>query len=148
MGTFEIVRTVPATPERVFAVVGDLPAYGEFVPMTVIEHDPGPVGPGWEYTGRTGPRPLRVVDRMRVTDWDPPRGFRAVKLGPVLDGWAEVHLSPEGSGTRLVWRERIVLRPPWLGRRLSRLSDPVNTWLFARALDRMTAKVAASDRPA
>ncbi|CAN5885955.1 MAG: SRPBCC family protein [Actinomycetota bacterium] len=141
MGTFEIVRTVRASPERVFSVVGDLAAYGEFLPMTSIETDAGTIAPGWHFTARTGPAPVRLVDRMRVSEWDPPRGFRVVKLGPVLDGWAQVHLTGEGADTRVVWRERIVVRPVRIGGPLSRIYDPVNTWLFGRALDRMTLKV-------
>lgn len=141
MGTFELVRVVPAPPAATFAVVGDLTAYGAFIPMTRITADPAPVGPGWRFTARTGPGPLAVVDRMQVTRWDPPHGFAVTKLGPVLDGWAEVSLSAAGAGTRLLWREEITVRPAALGRRLSAVADPVNRWMFGRALDRMVARV-------
>lgn len=143
MGTFELARTIAATPERVFDVVGDLRGYARFMPLTAITTDTGPITPGWEFEARSGIGRARVPDRMRVSDWDPPRGFRVVKLGPVLDGWAEVHLTGEGNGTRVVWREEITLRPAWLGRRLAPLSDRLNVWLFGRALDRMAARAAA-----
>jgi carbon monoxide dehydrogenase subunit G len=143
MGTVELVRTLPATPEEVFAVVADLPAHGDFVPFTRVEHDPGPVRVGWRFTGLSGVGPLALVDRMQVTAWDPPHGFAVAKLGPVLAGGARATLVPDGAGTRLVWQEEIVLRPTALGRRLGRLTDPVTRWLFTRTLDAMTARVTA-----
>jgi carbon monoxide dehydrogenase subunit G len=141
VGTFELVRAVAAPPAATFEVVGDLTAYGAYLPLTRIRADPGPIGPGWRFTARTGPGPLSVVDRMQVTRWDPPHGFAVTKLGPVLDGWAEVSLSADGAGTRLRWREEITVRSVSLGRRLSVISDPVNRWLFGRAVDRMIVRV-------
>ena len=90
---------------------------------------------------RTGVGPAAIPDRMRVTHWDPPRGFAITKLGPLLDGWAQIELHPEGAGTRLVWREEIVPRPARLGRRLSPLSDRINRLFFGRALDQMVRRV-------
>jgi uncharacterized protein YndB with AHSA1/START domain len=143
MGTVELERTLPASPAEVFAVVGDLCSYGDFVPLTRVEHDAGPPGVGWRFTGLSGVGPLPLVDRMEVTEWDPPHRFAVVKLGPVLAGGARVTLEPVGEGTRLLWQEEIVLRPTVLGRRLGGLTDPVTRWLFARTLDAMTARVTA-----
>jgi Polyketide cyclase / dehydrase and lipid transport len=142
MGRVDLVRTMAGPPERAFSVVGDLPAYGRFLPLTRVEHDPGLVGVGWRFTGRSGIGPLVLVDRMRVTEWDPPYGFAVEKLGPVLTGGARATLWPDGSGTRVVWQEEITVRPTVLGRHLRRLTDPVTRWLFGRALDRMAARVA------
>lgn len=142
MGTFELVRTMPGPLDRVFAAVGDLTAYGDYLPMTRIEADRGPVGPGWSFTGRTGAGPVVLVDRMQVVRWDPPHGFGVRKLGPVLAGWAEVHLTPEGEETRVVWQEHITLRPTRIGRHLAPVSDRVNSWLFGRALEAMADRVA------
>ncbi|NLG23049.1 MAG: SRPBCC family protein [Actinomycetales bacterium] len=143
MGTFEIVRTLPATPERAFAVLGDLAAYGQFQPLTRIRATPGPVRPGWSFVAYTGIGPASVVDRMVVTAWEPGEHFAIVKVGPVLDGWATVHLTPEGEGTRVVWREEIVPRPGWLGRRLGPVSDPLMRWFTGRSLDRMAERAGA-----
>lgn len=143
MGTFEIVRSLPAPPERVFEVLGDLPAYGQFQPLTRIRATPGPIRPGWSFVAYTGIGPASVADRMVVTAWEPGAHFTVVKIGPVLDGWATVHLTPEGGGTRLVWREEIVPRPGWLGRRVGPVTDPVMRWFTGRSLDRMAAQVGA-----
>ena len=144
MGIFEIARTLPADPERTFAVLGDLPAYGQFQPVTRIRATPGPVGVGWSFVAHTGVGPLSVVDRMVVTAWEPGRHFAIVKLGPVLDGGAEVHLSPEGDETRVVWREEIVLRPGWLGRRIAPVADPAMRWFMGHSLDKMADRVRES----
>lgn len=141
MGTFELTRTLPAGADRTFEVLGDLAAYGQFQPLTRIRATPGPVGPGWSFVAYTGVGPLSVVDRMVVTEWEPGVHFAIVKVGPVLDGGAEVHLTPEGSGTRVVWREEIVPRPGWLGRRVGPVVDPVMRWFMGRSLDRMTAQL-------
>lgn len=141
MGTFEVVRTVRADREQVFAVVADLRAHGDYIPLTTIRGGQGPIGPGWRFTARSGVGPLVLVDRMEVTRWEPGRGFRIDKHGPVLDGWAEVRLSQEGPHTRLSWRERIVLRPATVGRLLGPVLDQANKALFAAAVDRMVSRV-------
>ncbi|USQ81021.1 SRPBCC family protein [Ornithinimicrobium faecis] len=141
MGTFEIARTLPADPEATFRVLGDLAAYGQFQPLTRISPSPGPIGPGWSFVAHTGIGPLSITDRMVVTQWDPGEHFTIVKIGPVLDGGAEVHLTPEGDGTRVVWREEIVPRPGWIGRRTALLTDPPMRWFLGRSLDQMAARV-------
>lgn len=140
MGTIEIARTVPAPPEQVFAAVSDLRGYGRDIPLTAIEADPGPIGVGWTFVGRSGVGALRLPDRMRVTEWDPPRSFAVVKLGPVLEGWAQVHLTPEADGTRVIWREHITPRPVSLLRHLDPVTDRFNRWMFGRAVDRMVRR--------
>lgn len=142
MGTFELARVMPGTPEQVFAVVADLPGYGDYILSTRIEHDSGPVKVGWRFTGHTGLGPLRLPDRMEVTRWEPGVGFGVRKLGPVLSGWAEVDLSPaEQTSTLVQWREHISVRPPLAGRLLGPVTDPTNRWLFSRALDAMQRRL-------
>lgn len=140
MGVFDFTRNAPLTPAQVFSVVGDLQGYGRWIPLTRIDADPGPVDAGWGFVARSGLGPLTLPDRMRVTRWEPDRGFSLTKLGPVLDGWAEVDLHAEGEHTRVVWREDITVRPRTLGRPLGRVTDPFNTWMFGRALDAMLAE--------
>jgi len=83
---------------------------------------------------------------MEVSVWDPPHEFRIDKLGPMRDGWAHVHLTAEAGQTRLVWRERIVLRPRVLGRLVGPVTDPANRVMFGRALDKMAARAASGPR--
>lgn len=141
MGILELTRTMPADPARTFEVLGDLASYAQYQPLTRIRATPGPIGVGWSFVGYTGLGPLSVVDRMVVTAWEPDTHFAIVKIGPVLDGWAEVHLTPEGAQTRVVWREEIVPRPGWLGVRTGRLVDPVMRWFLGHSLDLMAQRV-------
>ena len=141
MGTFEIARTLPGDPEETFAVLGDLAAYGDFQPLTRIKATPGPIGPGWSFVARTGVGPLSIVDRMVVTAWQPGQHFAITKIGPVLDGGAAVHLTPEADGTRVIWCEEIIPRPGWIGRRTAPLIDPAMRWFLGRSLDQMAARV-------
>lgn len=153
MGTFELTRTMPGDVEHVFAAVGNLPAYGEYLPMTRIEHDRAPIGPGWSFTGYSGVGPLALIDRMQVTAWQPPMHFAIRKRGPILLGWAEIDLEPAprddgepddaAPWTIVRWRENIVVRPVRLGRAISPVTDRFNTWLFGRALDAMARRAAS-----
>lgn len=140
MGTFEVERTVRAARSRTFEVVADLRAHGDYVPLTTIVHDPGPIGVGWRFTGRTGLGPVFLPDRMEVTRWQPGESFRIDKRGPVLQGWADVQFSDDGPDTRVVWTERITLGPVALGRVLDPLLDPVNRALFTRVLGALAAR--------
>jgi hypothetical protein len=144
MGTFDLVRRVNAPLDRTFAVFADFRRHGDFIPLTTISADEGDPGPGWRFTALTGVRRLALEDRMRVSVWDPPHEFRIDKLGPVLDGWAHVHLTVEAGQTRVVWREQIVLRPAAVGRLVGPLTDRGNRVMFGRALDKMAARAASS----
>ncbi|MGB3185058.1 MAG: SRPBCC family protein [Ornithinimicrobium sp.] len=144
MGSFDLARRVPANLRHTFEVFADFRSHGDFIPMTTIEADDGPIALGWRFTARTGPGPLALPDKMVVTVWDPPHEFRIEKLGPVLDGWAHVHFTAEGGDTRVVWRERIVVRPAPIGRGLGPVLDPLNRRLFAHALDKMTDRAVRS----
>ncbi len=142
MGTFELVRCVPAGLQETFDVFSGFRDHGDYIPLTTITSDEGPIGVNWTFTARSGVGPLALPDRMEVSIWDPPHEFRIDKLGPVLDGWAHVHFAREGSDTRVVWREHIMVRPHIVGRALGRVIDPGNRVMFGRALDKMARRAA------
>ena len=118
---FTIRLDSTAAAERLWSVLTDFAAHGEFVPATTMRTDEGPARVGWEFTALTGYRAAAVPDRMMLTVWDPPRRFRLVKLGPVLTGWAEATVHPTPAGSQLVWTE--VVRPRGLPRPLHRAAD-------------------------
>ncbi|CAN5425889.1 hypothetical protein BH23ACT6_BH23ACT6_22980 [soil metagenome] len=142
MGTFDLARRVPASGRHTFDVFSDFRAHGDYIPLTTITADEGPIGVGWRFTARSGLGPAALVDKMVVSVWNPPHEFRIEKLGPMLDGWAHAYFTAEGADTRVVWRERIVARPAPLGRGLGPVLDPLNRRMFARALDKMAARAA------
>lgn len=143
MGTFDLTRRVPSSQQDTFDVFAGFRDHGNFIPMTTITADDGPIGVNWIFTARSGLGPLALIDRMEVSIWDPPHEFRIDKLGPMLDGWAHVHFSREGNDTRVVWREHIMVRPHLVGAAVGRVIDPVNRMMFGRALNKMAARAAA-----
>ncbi len=142
MGTFDLVRCVPAGLQETFDVFSAFRDHGDYIPLTTITADEGPIGVNWTFTARSGIGPLALPDTMEVSIWDPPHEFRIDKIGPMLDGWAHVHFAREGADTRVVWREHIMVRPHIVGRALGRVIDPGNRLMFGRALDKMTRRAA------
>lgn len=149
MGVLTLERTTRATPEQLWQVVTDWSGYARWMPLTTMRLDDGPTRVGWSFAGRSGVGPLRFADVMVITSWEPPREgrarFRLRKIGRLLDGWADVSVEPGagGTGAALHWTEELVLRPSALGRRLARAADPVNRWMFGRAVDAMVAEAEA-----
>ena len=152
MGVLTLERTTRATPEQVWQVVTDWSGYARWMPLTTMRLAPGPTRVGWTFAGLSGLGPLRFADVMVITSWEPPRQgrarFRLRKIGRLLDGWADVSVEPSsslpgGTGAVLHWTEELLLRPPAVGRRLDRLADPVNRWMFGRAVDSMVAEAEA-----
>jgi len=73
-------------------------------------------GVGTAFDCRTRVGPLRLTDRMVVTEWEPPRVMGIRHRGAVT-GTGRFTLTPEGTGTRFVWEEELEF-PWWLGGRL------------------------------
>jgi uncharacterized protein YndB with AHSA1/START domain len=144
----DLERHSPAPPSAVWGVVTDFAAYGQWMPLTRMRTDDGAPRPGWGFVGRSGVGPLSFADSMLVTEWVPPTAdsghgrFRVVKTGWLLGGWAQVDVEPDGSGTRLVWREDVVVRPLPFPRLLAPLLDRASAWLYGRAVDAMLARAA------
>jgi carbon monoxide dehydrogenase subunit G len=122
-----VVLPVPA--EHAWAMLLDVRRHARWVPMTRIEVDgPLPLVTGSVFTAVSGPgaRSGRrgLIDTMRVDVATAPdsasgrRGHaRFTKLGPVLTGWAELDVLPQGPDrTEVTWTERIGVRglPRWL----------------------------------
>ena len=147
MGTFAIERVVAVPTQQVWAVITDWAGHARWIPLTTMRLDRGPTRIGFSFTGLTGIGRLRFADVMRITAWSPPSEagpgeFRLIKVGRLLAGWAEVSVQPlqDGEQTRLIWRENIVIRPTYLGRLLSPLTDRINKAMFTRVIADMAAE--------
>lgn len=146
---------LPLSAERAWALVTDVRNHARWIPFTRI--DAGhPLRVGDTFSAATGPagptlHRLALVDRMQVTHATPPTtaparpGHAAYrKLGPVLLGTAEVHVTPLGPDRSAVtWVEDIHLRGlpratvAWAAR-------PLGTALVRRALRKVRAEVGAA----
>jgi hypothetical protein len=66
-----------------------------------------------------------------------------LKVGRVLDGWADVRVEPAaGGGSSVSWTEDISLRPRPVRRLSQPLVDRAARAMFASALDAMLAEAA------
>jgi len=112
---FEVVHRFDAPVRTVWDALIDWPGHAEWIPMTRVAVDPGdPTAVGATFTAWSGPGPLALEDRMRVTqlDWDESAGSGSCeveKLGPVLKGTAGFTVAPSGAGTELRWVENVTV---------------------------------------
>ncbi|TDB94737.1 SRPBCC family protein [Actinomadura sp. 7K534] len=107
----EAVSDAPA--ERVFEVLTDWRRHGEWMPFTRAE---GGDKVGDEIRGWTGIGPVGFLDTMVITDWRDGRRVAVRHTGRVVRGEAWFEVVPEGSGSRIVWAERVDLPLGPLGR--------------------------------
>lgn len=139
------VRTVlPAPPEEVWADISDLSSHVEWM------HDAHSIeftsdrtsGTGTTFDCETRIGPFRLVDRMRITSWEPARRMGVEHVG-LVRGTGVFTLRPvrrRRDQTRFVWRER--LRFPWyLGGPVGAFAArPVLRWVWTRNLRNLRAR--------
>ncbi|MET8975162.1 SRPBCC family protein [Streptomyces sp. NPDC004539] len=142
MVTFELVRTVPLSPEEAWSRLTAWHRHGDVVPVTrVTVRTPAPTGEGTVFVARTGVGPLAFDDRMEVTVWQPPSHTtpglcRLEKLGRVVLGWAEIEVHPgPGGRARVIWREELRMR--FLPSFLDPAVRVVARRVFGRAVNRL-----------
>ncbi|MFC4032281.1 SRPBCC family protein [Streptomyces polygonati] len=144
MSPFVIERSTALPPAEAWRRVTTWERHSATVPFTEIEvSTPPPSGLGTAFTARTRLGGVGFEDPMRVTVWTPPEGeagaghCRLEKTGRIVTGWAEIDVAPEGTGSRVRWREELRV---W---RLPRLLDGVTAGtgrlVFGRALDTLLA---------
>lgn len=151
MAALHLVRDSTAPPTVVWDVVTDFAAYGSWMPLTRMRADPGTPRVGWGFAGVSGVGPLGFTDSMLVTAWTPPvadggASCRIVKTGWLLGGWVDIGIEPDGAGSRLYWREDVVVRPLPFKRVFEPVLGRVSGWLYGRALDAMIARAEADHR--
>lgn len=116
MPRVEVAVVVDAPPRRVWADVADVASHVEWMADAVDIRFTGPrrsgVGTTFDCDTRIGP--LRLVDRMEVTEWRPGRAMGVRHTGLVTgEGRFTLHRA-RGGRTRFTWEERLVF-PWWLG---------------------------------
>ncbi len=117
--TFAVAAHSAARPERVFAVLADAPRWSQWAGPLVRrsswerEGDPPPGGVG--AVRRLGSS--RVFSREQIVAFDPPRHLAYTILSgqPVRRYRADVHLVPDGDGTRIEWSAELEPTVPGTG---------------------------------
>lgn len=117
MASFSFHRSVAAPPEIVFEVLTDHRRYAEITPLRKSElereGEPAPNGVGAIRVLRAVGPPLRE----EVIGYEPSRRFSYTLLSgiPVRDHVGTVELTPEGSGTQIVYTVRTMPTLPLVG---------------------------------
>jgi uncharacterized protein YndB with AHSA1/START domain len=100
---------IDAPPERVFAVLADWRAYGDWVVGSrhMRGVDPGFPAAGTRFHHQVGIGPLHLNDHTKVLEVDQPRRLvLRAKARPVFGtAIVDLRLEPEGGGTKVVMRE-------------------------------------------
>lgn len=114
--TFDVHHRFDQDARSVWDDLVDWKSHANWIPMTRVKVGDGdPTEVGHEFTAWTGPGPLSLEDRMRVTkcDWDAVSSSgdcEVEKLGPVLHGRAGFTVQPDGDGSTLEWFEDVTVR--------------------------------------
>jgi len=113
MRELSVTVDVDAPQQAVWDALVDWPRQGEWMPATTVRvarQDAHRIGGRVE--ARTGFGPLSVLDRMTITEWQPPRRCAVEHTGRVIRGraWFEVRPLDERR-SRVVWSEQLV--PPF-----------------------------------
>lgn len=144
----DLCTEIPATPEAVWAAIEDVRTHTRWMAdarrITVLGEKRQGVGTEFECLTMVGP--LRMTDRMRVTEWEPARAMAIEHRGAVT-GWGRFRLHPAAQGTRFCWREDVSF-PWWLGGRLGELAGKrVLTRVWRKNLERLRTHVVEVSGP-
>lgn len=116
MGRIRVSTVIDASPRRVWAEIADIARHVEWMDDAVsIRFTSGRrtgVGTSFECDTRVGP--LRLTDRMAVTEWSPGKAIGIGHIGLVTGtGRLSIRRTPKGR-TRFTWAERLHY-PWWMG---------------------------------
>jgi hypothetical protein len=101
-------------------------------------------GVGTTFDCRTKVGPVRLTDRMTITEWEPGRLMGIEHRGVVTGRGRFVLRRRRGGRTRFTWNERLRF-PWWLGGEVgARLAKPVLRAIWRRNLRRLKAIVEAA----
>ena len=145
MTTVRVGTTIAASPEQVWAALEDLGSHTRWMEDAVAIRFTSPqrsgVGTTFECDTRVGP--LRLLDRMEVTEWDPPRAL-GIRHAGVVTGRGRFLLEPVGEATRFTWEEELIF-PWWLGAGVGGIAaGPVLRRVWRRSLRNLRSLVETS----
>lgn len=84
--------------------------------------------------------PLRTVDLIEVTEWDPPRRIGVSHRG-LVRGHGSFDLTALAGGTRITWSEDLMF-PMWLGGSVTaRIARPILSSVWRRNLTALKRRI-------
>ncbi len=138
--------TIDASPEKTWSIVEPIEHHVEWMADAESIRFTGSatrgIGTTFECVTKVGP--IRLTDRMRVTEWEPNRVMGIEHRGMVTGrGRFTLRRRPRGR-TRFTWNERLVF-PWWMGGPVGALAaKPVLRTIWRRNLRRLKAIVEAA----
>jgi hypothetical protein len=140
-----VARDLAATPEEVMSVLLRATTFPVWVvgPGRVVDIDPAWPAVESGFTHETGRGPLTLRDRTVVKHVDR-EGGRLTLLAltrPLGEALVQLHVTPRGSGSRVVMHERPVGGPgSWLPQPLYRPALHARNVISLRRLERLVAR--------
>ena len=107
---FNAQVTINAPVNQVWRALVDWKQQGDWMALThVTASDTGAddSGIGTTIEAFTGIGPIGILDKMRVTEWEPPHFCRVDHYGKIIKGIGEFRLVDQGAKTRFDWYEEI-----------------------------------------
>lgn len=128
---------VDAPPEQAWAALTDWVRQREWMLGTTVAPTLGAGDAvGDQLRAVTGIGRVGMVDRMRITHWDPPRVCEVLHVGRIVRGPGIFAVEPRGAASRVVWSEQFDLPLGVLGRAGWPLVRPFARWGLQRSLQR------------
>lgn len=142
MSSITVTTRLPVPPEDVWADVGNLASHVEWMAdaerITFSSDRTSGVGTVMDVLTRVGP--LRTIDVIEITEWDPPHRMGVRHQGAV-GGSGAFTIAPDGhGGSTFTWAE--TLHFPWFfgGPVGAWVSRPIFRWIWTRNLTRLAAR--------
>ncbi len=133
---------IPASLQAVWEAAADFASHTEWMTdARQIEFETvQKSGVGTRLRVKTRLGPLRTVDIMEVTVWEPQRRI-GVRHQGLVGGEGEFRLDPVAGGVIFTWSE--TLHFPWRFGGLigARLSQPLFRWIWRRNLDQLRQRL-------
>lgn len=143
MGRIVVSTVIAAPPRRVWARVRDIASHVAWMDdaESIRITSPAAAGVGTTFECATRLGPVRLTDRMEVTEWTEGRAMGIRHVGRVAGaGRFSLARTPRGR-TRFTWEERLVF-PWWMGGRLgSTAAGPVLRRVWRRNLANLKRQV-------
>lgn len=137
MAELTVSVDVDAPVGRVWAALVDWPRQGEWMLGTTVRPTIGTgTAVGDELEAVTGIGRVGMLDRMRITRWDPPYRCEVLHTGRVVRGPGVFAVRERGTGSTVVWTEELDLPLGRLGRIGWPIVRPAARWGLQRSLQR------------
>jgi hypothetical protein len=121
MGKIRVSIDLQATPKRVWEVVEPVERHidwmADAVAIRFIGEQTRDVGTSFFCDTKVGP--IKLVDRMEITEWIPQQVMGVRHVG-VVTGTGKFTLTPHLGGTTFTWAEELIF-PWWLGGKLGEI---------------------------